>query len=205
MAEKFIGVKMTKEFNWRYPCEHCGKTIEVQSSFMGQYGQKVRKMTPSGTTFNLTEQGKQSYLAQARSDFPKLCENTLLQWNNGIYPDFIIAKYGKCSYCRKYQHWNKKIAELSISSLVGNIIASIFIAPVISMVLTLIISIFVKGKALLIIGIILSVILMIICIFAAIIERKELVQQKAELKNKPKQFPKFVSWGNTSENIISYA
>jgi uncharacterized radical SAM superfamily protein len=107
MPEKFLGVQMTGEYTWGYICEHCGKSVELQGKLSARYGDIARKGTMSGTTFSLTDKGKETYLAQGRAQFPRALELALADWNNGKYPIDVTGKYSVCPHCRKHQHWSK--------------------------------------------------------------------------------------------------
>jgi hypothetical protein len=65
---------MNREYTWGYTCEHCGKSVELQGKLSARYGTTARKGTISGTTFSLTDEGKKTYLAQGRAEFPRALE-----------------------------------------------------------------------------------------------------------------------------------
>jgi hypothetical protein len=204
MAEKFIGVSMVRDLKWGFTCEQCGKTVEVTSGISSRFGEKI---TGRKAFAELSEAGKQKYLAEARSEFPKVCENFVSQWNNGVYPNFIIDKQQVCPYCYKYQHWSKKIVEMSAEkSTIGDSITGSFGAIILSFILSGIVWLIIRnGIVFWILFILLSIIWSILCIFGAKSTKKQLLQQKAELENKAKQLPQFISWGDTKEEITSYA
>ncbi|MDR0509777.1 MAG: hypothetical protein LBH06_01630 [Rikenellaceae bacterium] len=213
MPKKIVGVQMTREFNWSYICEQCGQKVEAQSIIGGpKHGVTVRKAELSGTQYSLTEVGKQTYLAQARAEFPRVCENFLADWNRGVYPDFVIAHKDKCPYCQKYQHWSKAI--VNRKSPAGGIAVAIFVSPFLAALISLIIffinTIFIKDQGIrqmtaFIVWILLTVIFIPAFIWSTKQEQKNILRQKAELESKPKQYPQFVSWGKTSETGRAWA
>jgi hypothetical protein len=206
MPEKFLGVQMTREYTWGYICEHCGKSVELQNKLSAQYGATARKSSMSGTTFSLTNEGKNTYLAQGRTQFPHALELALADWNNGKYPTDVVDKYSVCTHCRKHQHWSKEIQEFTTGTgtILGGIFAGLFGGGLFALIPTIIVSLIVKNnpKVIFLVLFIVWGLLFLISIAGSISNRSTLKREKKELEVKEKQFPQFKAWGNISEEIF---
>jgi hypothetical protein len=204
MPERFLGVYMARDYNWAYTCELCGKKVELQSKIIYRWGTTVSTSVLSGTFSSLDEEDKRAYRAQARTEFPAICENFVSKWKNGSYPDYVATKNGRCPHCLKNQHWSKVIAELSsekpktsAGDFVSGIFGGIFIAGILALIVRLITG---SGIVFWIIFGTLSIASVPLVIWGAKQTLSQLLKEKAELETKEKQFPTFVSWGNTRED-----
>jgi hypothetical protein len=206
MSERFLGVQMNREYTWGYTCEHCGKSVELQGKLSARYGATARKGTMSGTTFSLTDEGKKTYLAQGKSEFPRALELALADWNNGKYPSDVFGKYSICPHCKKHQHWSKEIQEFTtgIGTILGGIFGGLFGGGFIALIPTLIVSLIINDnpKVILFVLFIVWGLLFLLSIIGGISKSGDLKREKKELENVSKQFPQFKVWGNTSEEIF---
>jgi hypothetical protein len=197
---------MNREYTWGYICEHCGKSVELQGKLSARYGATARKGTMSGTTFSLTDEGKKTFLAEGRYQFPRALELALVDWNNGKYPADVSGKYSICPHCQKHQHWSKEIHEFStgVGTILKGIFGGLFGGGFLALFPTLIVSFIIKRnpKVSYSVFFITWGLVFLICTIGGVGLSRDMKREKKALENISKQFPQFKTWGNTFEEIF---